>query len=184
MDFSELSLIKVDSSTIIKPFDCGDDDLNEFLLEKAILFQTQLLAVTYVLENRERTIAFFSIFNDSLRVEEADFVSKTKLKEFLSHLVPHSKRHLKTFPALKIGRLAVCKQVQKGGLGRKILDFIIDIAIKQNDNCACRLITVDAYAKSIGFYEKMKFSPLTTKDEKKDTRQMFLDLTPYINSVS
>jgi|ERR1700722_2755099 len=113
MELAGSSLIKVSLDTIIKPFDCGDGDLNDFLVSKAKDYQRELLTVTYILENQERTIAFFSIFNDSLRVQEMAFASKSALKRFLSNLVSHPKRHLEYFPALKIGRLGVCNTTKK-----------------------------------------------------------------------
>ena len=54
MELAGLSLIKVTTDTIIKPFDCGDEDLNNFLVSKAKDYQKELLAVTYILENEER----------------------------------------------------------------------------------------------------------------------------------
>jgi len=92
MELAGLSLIRITDDTTIKPFDCGDDDLNDFLVSKAKGYQNELLAVTYILENHERTIAFFSIFNDSLRVQEMGFASKNAFKRFLSKLVSHPKR--------------------------------------------------------------------------------------------
>ena len=32
---------------IIKPFDCEDEDLNDFLFNEAILYQKQMLATTF-----------------------------------------------------------------------------------------------------------------------------------------
>jgi hypothetical protein len=56
------------------------------------------------------------------------------------------------------------------------------LAIDQNAHCACKLITVDAYEQSLGFYEKKGFLYFTETDKDKDTRQMYLDLTPIINA--
>jgi len=103
MDFAGLSLIKVNNNTIIKPFDCGDDDLNDFLHSKSVFYSNELLATTYLLEDENDTIAFFSLFNDNVRVEETDFASKSAWKRFLSDIVSHPKRHFKYFPAIKIG---------------------------------------------------------------------------------
>jgi predicted GNAT family N-acyltransferase len=183
MDFSGLSLVKIDGSTNIKPFDCGDDDLNDFLLSKAKYYQDELLAVTYLLENEERTIAFFSIFNDSVRVQEIKWASKSAFRRFLKNMVSHPKRHLEYFPALKIGRLGVCNTTKGKGLGKAIISYIISLAIDQNNTCACKLITVDAYAQSLGFYGKIGFEYFTDTDEGEDTRQMYLDLTPLINTA-
>jgi hypothetical protein len=180
MNLANLSLLKVGAATVFKPFDCGDEDLNNFFIEKSKHYKKELLATTYLLENKERTIAFFSLFNDSLRVQKEDFASTSAFKRMLQDIVTHPKRHLKYFPALKIGRLGVCSQTQNCGIGKFIIDFIIDLAIKQNEECACKLITVDAYAESFGFYERKGFKFLTDNDKNKDTRQMFLDITPYL----
>ncbi|EKY08307.1 hypothetical protein HMPREF9075_01729, partial [Capnocytophaga sp. oral taxon 332 str. F0381] len=56
----------------IKPFDCEDDDLNDFLFNKALLYQKELLATTFVIENEERTLGYYSILNDSLQLKEED----------------------------------------------------------------------------------------------------------------
>ena len=89
----------------IKPFDCEDDDLNDFLFNKALLYQKELLATTFIVESEERTLGYYSVLNDSLQLKEEDFPSKSKYKKFLSYLIPHPKRHLKSVPAVKIGRL-------------------------------------------------------------------------------
>jgi hypothetical protein len=81
MELAGLSLIKLDVNTVIKPFDCGDEDLNDFLSSKAKLYLQENLAVTYLIEGEAQTVAFFSIFNDSLKVEESFFASKSALKE-------------------------------------------------------------------------------------------------------
>lgn len=179
MDFTGLTLTKIDAQSIIKPFDCGDIDLNEFLVSKAVHYKKELLAVTYLLENENRTIAFFSVFNDRVRISEDDFASKNAFKKFLKGFVSHPKRHLRDYPALKIGRLGVCNQIQKGGIGKAIIDFIINLAVKQNNYCACKLLIVDAYVQSLGFYERKGFQYLADKNNSMNTREMYLDLTPY-----
>jgi predicted GNAT family N-acyltransferase len=173
---------RIDNSTIIKPFDCGDNDLNEFLLEKSKAYQQELLATTFVFEDETKTYAYYSVFNDSLRIEDISFSSKNAIKNFLQQLLPHPKRHLKHYPAIKIGRLAISKQAQKSGLGRKIMDTIINYAIKQNNLCACKFILVDAYKNAVGFYEKMQFEYFSNSDLNDETRQMYLDITPIINA--
>ena len=161
----------------IKPFDCKDDDLNDFLFNKALLYQKELLAITFVVENEEHTLGYYSVLNDSLQLKEEDFPSKSKYKKFLSYLIPHPKRHLKSVPAVKIGRLAIDKTYKGKGLGKMIMQNLMDECIELNKKIACRLITVDAYKGALTFYQKLGFEFLTEKDEQEDIRQMFLDLT-------
>lgn len=52
------SLIRLTQDYQFKPFDCGDSDLNDFLINDSKSYLQKLLAVTYVLENQEETIAF------------------------------------------------------------------------------------------------------------------------------
>ena len=148
----------------IKPFDCEDEDLNSFLFKDAILYAKEMLATTFIIENNERTLGYYSLLSDSFRVEETNFSSKTQYKNFLRELVPHPKRYLKGFPAIKIGRLAIDKTFKGKGLGGMIVN-------------SCRLITIDAYKKAIQFYEKFGFQFLTEKDKELNIRQMFLDLS-------
>lgn len=183
MDWGELSLIRVNESTVFKPFDCGDVDLNEFLTEKSKAFSKELLATSFIIEDSENTVAFFSIFNDSLKVQEKDFASASAFKRWLRERLSHPKRYLQYFPAIKIGRLAVNSNLQKSGVGKQIINFVVDYALTQNKTCACKFITVDAYEQSLGFYEKLGFKYLSENDFGADTRQMNLDLTPLLNSI-
>ena len=176
-DLSQLSLILLNENHTIKPFDCGDADLNEFLFEKAKLYKKELLATTFILENSTQTVAYYSIFNDNLKVEEEEFASKSAFKRFLKELVSHPKRHLKSFPALKIGRLGIDKNFKGKGLGKLIVNNIISEALELNQKQGCKLITVDAYNESLVFYERLNFEYLTENDKEDETRQMYFDLT-------
>lgn len=165
----------------IKPFDCEDDDLNDFLFNKALLYQKELLATTFVIESEELTLGYYSVLNDSLQLKEEDFPSKNKYKKFLSSLMPHPKRHLKSIPAVKIGRLAIDKAYKGQGLGKIIVQNLMEECIDLNKKIACRLITVDAYKGALTFYQKLGFEFLTEKDNNEDIRQMFFDLTNLDN---
>ena len=178
---SEITIELLKENHPIKPFDCEDDDLNDFLFNKALLYQKELLATTFVIENEERTLGYYSVLNDSLQLKEEDFPSKSKYKKFLSYLIPHLKRHLKSVPAVKIGRLAIDKTYKGMGLGKLIIRNLIADCVKLNQQIACRLITVDAYKDALPFYQRLGFEFLTEKDEQEDIRQMFFDLTNLDN---
>ncbi len=184
MSFENTSLFKLVEETVLKPFDYGDEDLNDFLFHKAKPYHRDLLATTFIIETDERTIGYFSVFNDSIRIEDLHLASTSATKSFLKKILPFGKRHLRYYPAIKIGRLGVCNSAKGQGLGKDILSYVIASAIDNNKHFACKFITVDAYAQSLIFYEKMGFSYFSPKDEGKDTRQMYLDLTPLVNTDS
>lgn len=48
IDFSQLRISRLEEEEKIESFDCGDADLNDFILREALLYHDALLAVTYV----------------------------------------------------------------------------------------------------------------------------------------
>ena len=63
---SLMRLIKIEDTENIKPFNCGNDDLNGFLLEDARFYREKLIANTFIMEDDDETIAFFSLLNDKI----------------------------------------------------------------------------------------------------------------------
>jgi GNAT superfamily N-acetyltransferase len=171
--FANFKLIRLTPDHIIKPFDCGDSDLNEFLLLYSHIFSKELFAVTYIIENDLKTVAFFSVLNDKISSE--NFVSKRKFQLTLRDHFPENKR-FRSYPAVKIGRLGVDSEFQKCGLGTEILDYIKMLFVN-NNRTGCRFITVDAYKQSLRFYEWNDFIYLDEKDKNDDTRLMYFDLS-------
>ena len=57
---SLMRLIKIEDTENIKPFNCGNDDLNGFLLEDARFYREKLIANTFIMEDDDETIAFFA----------------------------------------------------------------------------------------------------------------------------
>lgn len=165
-----VSLIRLSAEYPIKPFDCGDSDLNDFLLNDSKSYLGKFLAVTYILENEHETIAFFSLLNDKISQTEVDssnqwkkLFRKTTGKDFRSH------------PAVKVGRLGISNSFKGLGVGRSVMDFIKEMFVT-NNRTGCRYITIDAYRESLPFYEKNDFRYLTQKDTESSTRLMYFDL--------
>ena len=70
----------------VKSFDCGDTDLNDFILNESLLYRKALLAVSYVVEDKKdnnRVAAYFSLAND--RISLTDFKDKTEFNHFRKH---------------------------------------------------------------------------------------------------
>lgn len=159
----------------IKSFDCGDADLNDFILNESAFYRKALLAVSYVVENKindNQITAYFSLAND--RISLTDFKDKTEFNRFRKHRFVNEKR-LRSYPAAKICRLGVDKQVKGIGMGTFLLAFIQSYFII-NNKTGCRFLTVDAYADAVPFYLKNGFEPLTPDDENSLTRLLYFDL--------
>lgn len=83
--------IKIDS------FDCGDADLNEFLIEESLLYLNEKLAISYILENKNNSqdvLAFFSLSNDKISI--SDFENKTTYNRFSRRF--NNRKRLKSYP--------------------------------------------------------------------------------------
>ncbi len=176
IDHSQFVINRLGEEDTIKLFDCGDADLNDFIVNECTLYRREKLAVTYVLESQEDSshediLAFFSLSND--RISVSDFENKTRYNRF-SKRFNNSKR-LKSYPAVKIGRFAV-SQSQKGkAIGTLLLDFIKSFFIEESKT-GCRFITVDAYAAAVPFYLNNGFIPLNDDDKDDPTRLLYFDL--------
>lgn len=166
----------------IKPFDCGDADLNGFLLENdpstpnASHHAHELLAVTYIIEDedKEQTIAYFSLLNDKIEREITDNAAWNRL----SREIPNIKRR-KSQPAVKLGRLAVSIDYQGQKWGERIISFLKQWFTEKNKT-GCRYVTVDALADKVRFYEKYGFKVLVTPKEDDETVLMYYDLKKFV----
>ena len=167
-----------------KPFDCGDADLNDFLVvisadtPNATQFDKELLATTYVVEDGDsgKNVAYFSLLNDKVEREIAESTTWNNL----SRQIPNAKRR-SSYPALKIGRLAVCLEMRGSNIGTNIIKFI-SMLFSTRPVTGCRFITVDAYNSAVGFYRKCDFKCLEQQDSHDETRLMYFDLKGIPNS--
>lgn len=163
----------------VSHFDCGDEDLNDFIINDAPLYRKNLLAMTYVLENThyDKVVAYFSVANDRISIK--DFPTNTEFNRFRKRRFVNEKR-LKSYPAIKICRLGIDKSVQGMQIGTFLLDFIETLFVTDNKS-GCRFLTVDAYSQAIPFYLKNDFTFLSSGDENQRTRLMYLDLSDFEN---
>ena len=175
--FSAYTIRKLGINEKVKSFDCGDADLNDFILNESSPYRKALLAVTYVFEaiddvEHEHIAAYFSLAND--RVSITDFPNKTEFNRFRKHRFVNEKR-LKSYPAAKVCRLAVSQELKGQHIGEFLADSIKKFFLADNKT-GCRFLAVDAYAAAIPFYLKQKFVPLTVEDEGAETRLLYFDL--------
>lgn len=177
MDFENFIFRQIEADTQIKSFDCGDSDLNDFLYSDAIDYFRSMMALTYLLEDKEadKTVAYYSLLNDKI-VFDPD---ERKIWNRLNRRVHNNKRR-KEYPAVKIGRLAISKDYAGQKIGRTIL-LQIKYMFATMRRSACRFITVDAYKAAVPFYEKCGFMFLSEKDRNSPTRAMYYDLINFVD---
>ena len=165
---------RLEKNDIVSSFDCGDDDLNDFILHDASLYYNARLSTSYVIENTVTgdVMGYFSLAHD--RISLTDFPSNSSYNRFRKQFFAQGKM-FKSYPAIKICRLAT--NVKYRGLGIGILIINMIISSYQRDNKAgCRFVTVDAYASALPFYYNQGFLPLSKEDEGADTRLLYFDL--------
>jgi len=151
---------------IAESFDCGDSDMNEFLMKDALKYIEGKIAVTYLCFCENELIGYYSLSNDSIEIKGRD-------KRVLQEL---GKRQ-KTYPAIKIGRLGIDKRFWRKGIGSRIIEIVIGFGLRNSEHVGCRYISVDAYPQQevVNFYKKNDFKCLKTKEKRKNI-PMYLDL--------
>ncbi len=180
--------VELTEELVALPFSCGDDDLDDFFHNHALLYGKEHLGKTYVFINNDTSeiVAFFTVSNDSIKTT---FIPKNSTNR-VQRKIPGLK-HLRTYPAVLIGRLGVSKSYQGKDfmIGRQIVNFIKLWFLDNDNKTGCRFLVVDAYNKPevLSFYERNGFKYLyaTEEDERNatqvdddniHTRLMFLDL--------
>ena len=159
MDWDEIKFVRLSIEHDLSSFDCGDSDLNDFLIHDAKVYQDGLVAVTYLVEHHDKVVGYFSLSNDKLSVKDCNKSNWRKIKRQFCH-----SKHRGDYPAVKVGRLAVGLDYQGYDIGSRILDFIKYSFIEKN-RTGCVFVTVDALTKAVDFYLKNKFKLLDSGQE-------------------
>lgn len=181
LTFADCRIERLTADTSISSFDCGHQDLNDFLREDAKLHIVQLMATTFLVRSKAdgTLVAYFSLSNDSMRYDEAAFKSRREWNK-IRKKVPQAKRY-RTMPAVKIGRLAVCNQLQRSGIGTDLMNYI-KFWFTTDNKTGCRFIVVDAHnsTRTTDYYQKQGFTFTTARDVDEDTRTMHYDLMRFV----
>jgi len=131
----------------LSEFNCGDNDLNEFLKIDSFKYHKSRLASTILVIHGDKIIGFFSLSADAIKLID-DEKEKCDVSE----------KPLQEYPAVKLVRLAVDKRYQGKNLGKIILRIAIGLILEKLDNSVgCRFITVDAYTNKVPFYKNYGF---------------------------
>ena len=167
-----MQLIPLTPDFPLVAFDCGDDDLNKFLLNDAKPAQELRIANTFIVEADDGHIAaYFCLLNDKISKSE---VIGSRWKKIRSSF-PRDKQ-FSSYPSVKIGRFAVSLDFRGLNVGSAMMDMLVNKLQVERSVSAFHYITVDAYLSAVPFYEKNGFLHLTKKDEDEHTRLMYFDM--------
>jgi len=151
--------------------------LKTFLKKNAFEFHQYEIAKTYVLvdENLKppRIWGYITLMNSEILLNEGHRPQETSQTS-----------KYEAFPAVKIARLAIDKELQGLGYGAKLLNWCVShIKLAIMPYVGCRFLVVDAKRDSVEFYQKSGFVVLNI--DKKYTEEhpmMFFDL--YQNNIA
>ena len=165
-----LKVYNEDIHRICFPFDCGDNDLNDFFANDVIKYSNELLGKSYCFtldEDDRQIVAAFTISNDSIKT----FSLPNARKKKIIAEIPREK-HMKSYPAVLIGRLGVNNLIRKkikeeNTIGDQLMDFIKSWFIDKGNKTGCRFIIVDAYNKitTLNYYKRNGFIELFSSEE-------------------
>lgn len=178
LDPARLEILRLEAGDIVAAtdFSCGtseeDEDLNDFLRSDALRLQERNIVTTFVAYYGQvgsaEIVGYVSLLADTIRLE-------TREKKRLA--LAHDDHPF--VPALKVARLGVDAAFGRRtrGTGEALMRFAYERGLQVAELAGCRLITLDAYPKSVGFYEKLGFRRSCSKDyAAKEHPSMWLDL--------
>ena len=142
---SELLLQLHTGARDVPGFDCGNQDLTDWLLRHAPASHRADLARTYLARDGDVVAGYFSITTGSIRPEDAP-------KRFA--------RGMPRYPigTILIARLAVDGRYQRQRLGSRLLAEALRRAVAASDTAAARLVVVDAADdRAVAFYRRWGF---------------------------
>ena len=151
-------------------FDCGNDELNDFLQTDALQNQDDWLSITKVMYIDTTLIGYFTLIADTLHKERMELPDK--LADY-----PYQK-----YPAIKLARLAIDKRYQHQGYGSELMNEFFDTARDAVRFDGGRFITVDAKTDAVGFYKQYGFHPVKSAAGN-DVIPMYMDFFKYYNCI-
>ena len=146
VDISELKAVRLSKIYDLSKFDCGDEDINEFLRKDALVYQDKKISTTTLFVYNEEVIGFFSSAAGSI---------KLNLEEKQHHAI--QEKPIKEFPAIKIARIGRDMNYTGQNIGSTILKWAIGYILECSNMTAVRFVTVDSYPAKVKWYEEFGF---------------------------
>jgi GNAT superfamily N-acetyltransferase len=129
-------------------FDCGVEQLNDYLKKYALQNQKKDVARTYVIATEEnQIIGYYTLVFGSVSIEEATPEISAVLGKY-------------PIPVILLARLAIDKNEKGKGLGKALLKDALLRAVRASEIAGLRAFLVHAKDESAkAFYEKFGFEP-------------------------
>ena len=166
-----MRLVRLTPDTELVGFDCGDEDLNSFLVEDAKSFLDKRIATSYLLVDSDNIVAYFCLLNDKISRQD---VTNSQWKKIRGGFP--ERKQFGSYPAVKIGRFAVSSKYRGRNIGTDLMNLLKDMLNGNPNYSAFRFLTVDANISAINFYLKNNFKPLSEKIQNDHTRLLFFDM--------
>lgn len=146
-------------------FVCGSEDMDEFFRSDFADYAHYLMGKSYCFrlkDDLKRIVCAFTISNDSIRIYDLPRSRRDHMKS-----ITHHKKHLRRYPGVLIGRLAVAQDFANQGIGSELLNFIKALFSDNELLTGCRFIIVDAVntTQVLSFYQKNGFKFLFTTEQ-------------------
>jgi GNAT superfamily N-acetyltransferase len=166
----ELRVVPLTKEYDLSTFSSTNDELNDFLINDALISQDVLISRTYLCYHRTALVGFLTLVTDTIEVklvEAPDGVDGYQYSKY---------------PCIKIARIAVDREYAGKGIGRFLLLWAVGTVYRVSRVVGCRYITVDAKKESVRFYEKNGFRIIKRYSER-NFPPMYLNMYPIILSL-
>lgn len=136
---------KLSKNHKIKSFNCGSEQLNEYLKKYAFQNQKKNISNTFVTENNGIVTGYYTLTFGSVSKLDLPIQKQKRLPNY-------------PIPVMIIGRLAVDKKEQGNGLGKSLLKDAILRTIQASEIAGIKAIMVHAKNENAkSFYLKYDF---------------------------
>ena len=156
-------------------FRSGDADLDRFFHRFAGQNQFKhYVGVTYVAIDGGSILGFVTVAPGQIEIDALPPTSRKALPRY-------------PLPVLRLARLAVDESARAQGLGRLLLRFVLNLAVRMSKDYGCVGVVVDAKPGATEFYAKLGFVPVDAIEGRSDARPqpipMFLSMRAIQGSV-
>ena len=152
-------------------FRSGDPDLDRFFHKFAGQNQFRhYLGVTYVAVDAGRILGFATVAPGHVEIDGLPAAARRKL--------PHY-----PLPMLRLARLAVDQAARGQGLGRQLLRFVFQLALRMARDYGCVGVAVDAKRDAVEFYKQYGFVSVEVVEGQSDARPAPIPMFLAIRSI-